>query len=194
MIRHTLHHFKKLPSHLRTSLSHHLLSPRAILDELRVEEGDTIFEIGNPVGFFASAALEAVGAPGRCIISGPNGDSFDRVAHLRNHKQYEEVLLADVLMNRAFEHGSADWILMTNVLSSSLHPNQFCLVIGDYLKASGRVVIVDWKVGQAAGPQADRRVDSERAIRMLTDCGLHFERALHTPGYHYGLVFRKAPQ
>jgi hypothetical protein len=93
-------------------------------------------------------------------------------------------------MNRAFEHGSADWIMLTNVLSSSLHPAQFCLAIGDYLKPTGRVVLLDWKVGQPAGPEADRRVDSEQAIRMLTDCGMIFERTLNTPGYHYGLVFQ----
>lgn len=190
MIRQTLHHFKKLPSHLRTGFSHHLLSPRAVLDELQVKEGDTIFEVGNPVGFFASAGLSVIGQPGRFIVAGPNEDSFDRVAHLTHHKQLERVLLADVLMNRAFEHGSADWIMLTNVLSSSLHPAQFCMAIGDYLKPSGRVVLLDWKVGQAAGPEADRRVDSEQAIRMLTDCGMIFERTLNTPGYHYGLVFQ----
>lgn len=193
MIKQTLHHFRKLPSQLRTGLSHHLLSPRAVLSEIKVEEGDTIFELGSPVGFFATAGLAMVGSPGRYIVAGPDEDSFDRVAHLRHQPQLQTVLLADVLMNRAFEHHSADWIMLTNVLSSSLHPDQFCLAIGDYLRPSGRVVLLDWRVDQAAGPEAARRVDRERAIRILTDCGMTFERALETPGYHYGLVFKARP-
>lgn len=190
MIRQTLHHFRKLPTNLRTSLSHHLLSPRTILSELKVEEGDTILELGNPVGFFAAAGLTAVGKPGRFIVAGPNEESFDRIAHLKHHPQLEEVLLAEVLMNRAFDHHSADWIILTNVLSSSLYPDQFCLSIGSYLKPDGKVVLLDWKADQAAGPEAQRRIDSEQAIRLLTDCGLVFETTLKTPGSHYGLVFK----
>ncbi len=190
MIQPTLHHFKKLPSHLRASFSQHLLSPRAVLDELGIHEGDTLFEVGNPVGFFAAAGLALVGQPGKVIVAGPNEESFDRISHLEMHGHMNQVLLADVLTNRAFEHHSADWIMLTNVLSSSLHPDQFCLAVGDYLKPTGSIVLLDWQVDQPAGPEHDRRVDSEQAIRTLTNCGMSFERALHTPGYHYGLVFR----
>ena len=190
MIRQTLHHFRKLPGSIRSGLSQHLLSPRAVLSELKIDEGDTLFELGNPVGFFAAAGLAAVGKPGRFIVAGPNDESFDRIAHLRGQPQLQEVMLADVLTNRAFDHHSADWIILTNVLSSSLYPDQFCLSIGSYLKSSGRVALLDWNSELAAGPEVQRRIDSEQAIRLLTDCGLVFERALNTPGSHYGLVFK----
>lgn len=189
MIHRTIHNLKKLPTRVRSRVSQHLISPRAVLSELDIREGDTILELGIPTGFFAQTALQAVGEPGRVIIAGPHVDSFDRIAHLQSHRQLETVLLADVLLGRAFDHHSVDWVILTNLLSSSVYPDHFCISLGNYLKPTSHVVLLDWDADPQAGPSAGQRVSRERAIRMLTDCGMTFVRSLKTPGSHYGLVF-----
>ncbi len=189
MIRRTMHSLKKLPRRVRTRLSHHLVSPTAMIRELGVGEGDVILELGNPVGFFASAALELVGQPGKVIVAAASDEALERVGHLGHVRQLETTLLADVLLGRALEHGSVDWVLLTNVLSSSLNPDHFCIAVTQYVRPKGKVVILDWQIRPSAGPLEDRRVSREQAIRMMTACGLKFVRALHTPGYQYGLVF-----
>lgn len=194
MIHRTIHSFKKLPRRVRTRLSHHLVSPSAIFSMLGVQEGDTVLELGNPVGFFAQPALAAVGAPGKVIVAGANDQALERVEHLGHVHQLETTLLADVLLGRAFAHQSVDWVLLTNVLSSSLNPDHFCIAVTQYLRLHGKVVLLDWQTKPDAGPQADRRVSREQAIRLMTSCGLEFERALQTPGYQYALVFKIGPR
>lgn len=189
MIHRTIHTFKKLPSRVRSRVSHHLISPRAVLGELDIQEGDTVLELGSPTGFFAQSTLQAVGDPGRVIVAGPNQDSFDRIAHLQAHRQLETVMLADVLLGRAFDRHSVDWVILTNLLSSSMYPDHFCISLGTYLKPTSQVLLLDWDIDQQAGPSVGQRVSREAAIRLLTSCGMTFVRSLKTPGYHYGLVF-----
>ncbi len=193
MIQRTLHSLKKLPGHVRSRMGGRLISPRAILDDLKLEEGDVVLELGNPTGFFAPAAVDLVGTPGRMIVAGPNLDSFDRIKYLVEARKVEPVLLADVLLGKAFAQHSLDVVLLTNLLSSSLHPSHFCLSLNSYLKLKSRIVLVDWQVNTGVGPEHERKVSREDAIRMLTSCGWKFESSLRTPGYHYGLVFRNNP-
>ena len=160
------------------------------MHEIGLEEGDTVLELGSPVGFFASAALAAVGTPGRVIVAGPNRDSFDRIAQLVATQKVEPVLLADVLLGRAFEHHSVDVVILTNLLSASLHPDHFCLSLAGFLRPHSRIIVIDWETAPAAGPEAGRRVTKEDAIKLLSSCGWQFDSALKTPGSHYGLVFR----
>lgn len=194
MIHQTIHSLKKLPAKIRTRMSEHLISPRTVVAGLALEEGDTVLELGSPVGFFASAVRAEVGQPGRVIVAGPNHDSFDRIAQLVATQQVEPVLLADVLLSRAFDHHSVDVALLTNLLSASLHPDHFCLSINIFLKPNARIILFDWETAQPAGPEADRRVTKEQAIKLLSACGWTFETSFKTPGYHYGLVFRLKAQ
>lgn len=171
----------------------HFINPRAILDDLKIEEGDAVLELGNPIGFFAPAAVSLLGTPGRMIVAGPNQDSFDRIKNLIEGRRVEPVLLADVLLGKALERHVLDTVLLTNLLSSSVHPNQFCLSLNSYLKPKSRIVLIDWEVNTGVGPEHERKVSREDAIRMLSGCGWKFESSLRTPGYHYGLVFRNNP-
>ncbi|QQS27143.1 hypothetical protein IPM44_01020 [bacterium] len=192
MIHKTVHSLKKLPRRVRTRLSHHLVSPTVLVRDLNIDEGDVVLELGSPVGFFGSASVKAVGEPGKVIIAGANTDALERVDYLKRYRQFKPVLLADVLLGRAIPHQSVDWILLTNVLSSSLNPDHFCLSVTQYAKRGARVVLLDWQLrgGVGAGPLANRRVSQEKAINLLQACGMVFERTLATPGYQYALVFR----
>lgn len=192
MIHKTVHNLKKLPRRVRTRLSHHLVSPNVLVHDLQIDEGDVVLELGSPVGFFGTAALRAVGEPGKVIIAGANTDALERVSYLKRYRQFSTTLLADVLLGRALAHQSVDWILLTNILSSSLNPDHFCLSVTQYAKRGARVVLLDWQLrgGTGAGPLAVRRVSQERAINLLQSCGMVFERTLATPGYQYALVFR----
>lgn len=192
MIHRTMHSLKKLPRRVRTRLSHHLISPAVLVHDLAVGIGDTVLELGSPLGLFAPAAIKAVGKPGKVIVAGASDEALGRISHLKRFSQLETVLLADVLLGRAISRQSVDWILLTNLLSSSLNPDHFCISVSQYAKPNARVVLVDWRArdGAGAGPLSGRRVSQEKAIHLLQSCGMKFERALATPGYQYALVFK----
>lgn len=190
VIHRSIHSLRKLPSRVRTRLSHHLVSPAVVVRDLDINEGDVVLELGNPIGFFAAAALRAVGAPGKVVVAGANRESLSRVDYLQRYDNFETTLLADVLLGKALPHASVDWFLLTNLLSSSLNPDHFCLSVGQYARPGARAVLLDWESSSQAGPTRERRVTKEQAITLLSSCGLEFEKKLATPGYQYALVFR----
>lgn len=182
---------RSLPKKVLDRISKSFMSPSLFLDQLDIGSGNCVLEIGLPIGFFAPAALNRVGEGGEVYVTGPNHESLSRIGHLaKRHQNLKTALLADVLMGQAAPHHSIDWIILTNLLSNSYHPDQFCLAIGQYLKPDSRIVLIDWdSTDPQVGPVSEQRVSKEQAIKLLASCGMRFLHVLQAPGYHYGLVF-----
>ncbi len=182
---------RSLPKKVLNRISKSIVGPTVFLDQLDIGQGDRVLEMGLPIGFFASAALNKVGEQGEVYVSGPTHESLERLIHLANlHSNLKKTLLADVLIGKAAPHHSIDWVILTNLLSNSYHPDQFCLAIGQYLKPDSRIVLIDWDSSDPkVGPIHEQRVSKEDAVKLLNKCGMVFLHVLHSPGYHYGLVF-----
>lgn len=182
---------RSLPKKVLGRISKSFIGPSVFLDQLDMGNGDRVLEMGLPIGFFAAAALNKVGDKGEVYVSGPTHESLERLSHLSNHySNLKKTLLADVLMGRAAPHHSIDWVILTNLLSNSYHPDEFCLSIGQYLKPDSRIVLIDWDSSDpTVGPIEEQRVSKENAIKLLSSCGMVFLHVLRAPGYHYGLVF-----
>jgi ubiquinone/menaquinone biosynthesis C-methylase UbiE len=73
-------------------ISHHFYSPSEILAEIDIRAGDSVLEIGLPVGFFATALLGKVGDQGAVYIAGPNQDSLEKLSHLTSREKLPSVL------------------------------------------------------------------------------------------------------
>jgi len=182
---------RSLPRQVLNRISKGFIAPSVFLDQLDLGSGERVLEIGLPIGFFAPAALDKVGESGEVYVSGPTHESLERIGHLsRTHPNLKTTLLADVLMGKAAPPHSIDWVILTNLLSNSYHPDQFCLSIGQYLKPDSRIALIDWDSSDpSVGPIDEQRVSKEQAIKLLNQCGMAFLHVLRAPGYHYGLVF-----
>lgn len=182
---------RSLPKKVLNRISKSFIGPSVFLDQLDMSEGDRVLEMGLPIGFFASAAISKVGDKGEVYVSGPTHESLERLTHLATqHSNLRKTLLADILIGRAAPHHSIDWVILTNLLSNSLHPDEFCLAVGQYLKPDSRIVLIDWDASDpTVGPIDEQRVSKEDAIKLLSKCGMVFLHVLQSPGYHYGLVF-----
>ena len=102
--------------------------------------------------------------------------------------------MADLLTGDGIKPGDIDVIFLTNLLSSTMNPDSFCLSIGQYLKPDSEVVLIDWETkDKHVGPLMEQRVTKEEALKLMHSCGMKFKRVLDLPGYHYGLVFSFKP-
>lgn len=190
-----MRHVKSLPRKIMARVSHRFTPPSVLVQAIGVKAGHKILELGNPVGFFASACLRTVGDGGAVYVAGPTTESLEKLTHMHSFSNLHNVLLADVLVGNAIPKHDIDVILLTNLLSNSLKPDQFCLALNQYLKPSGEIILIDWDIRYTSvGPDIDRRVSKEEAVKLVTGCGLKFKRVLKTPGYHYGLVFTPKPK
>lgn len=182
---------RALPHRILKRVSQHFSSPSELLTSIDLREGQKVLELGSPVGFFAPAALQKVGPNGHVYVAGPNHESLEKLHHLAHQPNLHLVLLSDVLTGQSVPAGQMDTIILTNLLSKSYHPDNFCLSLGQYMHAASEIILIDWDARPTSESSSlqERRVSREQAIRLLTDCGFDFVRVLQTPGYHYGLVF-----
>lgn len=182
---------RALPSKILSRVSRKFLDPHELLAEAKVSSGDKVLELGSPIGYFAAAALREVGDSGSVYVAGPSNDSLEAVSHFSHHENLHPVLLRDVLLGKTVPLHLIDTVILTNLLSSSLHPGEFCMSINQFLKPTSQVILVDWDSEiREVGPDPAQRVSREQAVKLMAQCGMEFERVLKTPGYHYGLVFR----
>lgn len=184
---------QSLPKGLHRKFVNHFLSPTQIIDSLDIREGNRVLELGLPIGFFAPALLNKVGRLGRVYIAGPSQDSFGKLSHLAKRKNLKFSLLADLLIGDDNIPKDLDLIILTNLLSGTARPDNFCLSIGQYLKPDSEIVLIDWDNKDNVGPLMEQRVTKEDALRLMHSCGMKFKRILDLPGYHYGLVFSFKP-
>ncbi|MEI6169669.1 MAG: hypothetical protein WCP56_01580 [Candidatus Saccharibacteria bacterium] len=181
---------QSLPKILSHKASKKFISPTEVVSAIDIRQGNRVLEIGNPLGFFAPALLDKVGYDGRVYVAGPNRDSFGKLSHLGDKKALRFTLLADLLTGDGINPGSIDVIFLTNLLSSTVRPDSFCLSIGQYLKADSEVVLIDWDTKEKnVGPLLEQRVSKEDALKLMHKCGMKFKKVLNLSGYHYGLVF-----
>ncbi len=184
-----------LPKKILTRISSKFVSPQALLAEIGVQAGQSILELGSPIGFFAHAALEAVGPHGSVYAAGPTPESLESLGHLKHHESFKPVLLRDILRGKTVPLHAIDLVILTNLLSNAIHPGDFCVSIAQYLKPGSEVVLMDWdSQNESVGPAKAQRVTREAAIKLLSQCGLEFSRVLKTPGYHYGVAFHATGQ
>lgn len=177
------------PKKLRSKIRNRFLNPAKIVEGLDIREGNKVLEIGMPLGFFAPSLLNKVGTEGAVYVAGPSQESFGKLAHLAQRKNLKFALLADLLTGEAFNPGEVDLVVLTNLLSSTIKPDSFCLAIGQYLKPDSEVVLIDWDNKASVGPLMERRVTKEQALKLMHSCGMRFKRILKLSGYHYGIVF-----
>jgi hypothetical protein len=184
-----------LPRKILSRLSGKFVSPQAILDEVGLRGGQSVLELGSPVGFFAQAALAKVGVEGSVYVAGPDNESLEAVSHYNHHENLHPVLLRDILAGKTVPLGGIDTAVLTNLLSNAIHPGEFCISINQYLRPGSEVILIDWdsKV-EEVGPDPAKRVSREQAIKLMGECGLEFNRVVKTTGYHYGLVFHATGQ
>lgn len=184
-----------LPQKILKRISSKFVEPQSLLAEIGIGANQAILELGSPIGFFAPTAITLVGQEGKVFVAGPTNESLEALSYLQRHSAFKSILLRDILQAKTIAPCSIDYVLLTNVLSNAVHPGDYCLSIVPYLKPGGEVALIDWDVRvDGVGPDKAQRVTREQAIKLLTGCGLEFVRVLHTPGYHYAVVFRASGQ
>jgi len=83
-----------------------------------------------------------------------------------------------------------DLVLMTNLLFQAKNKKALFQEAQRILRPGGQLLVVDWKLDAAMGPEEDR-VEPEQAKVLAKDAGFSFVKQTVAGAYHYGLVFIK---
>ncbi|WP_430884220.1 class I SAM-dependent methyltransferase [Fusibacter sp. JL216-2] len=120
--------------------------PDKVLDALKIEEGETVMDLGAGGGYFSIRLSEEVGDKGRVYAVETNDDMLEYMDNYLNLLQKSNV---ETVRTRGgvpdIPDESCDLIFARNVFHHLDNPTLFFLALGNKLKPTGRIAILDYK-------------------------------------------------
>lgn len=165
-------------------------NPEAVLRDIGLSPGFTLVDVGCGDGFFALPAARFVGEKGIVYALDGNDDAIDRLNKkavmqgLRNLRcevgEAEETVLCE---------GCADVVFFGIVFHDFEDPVKVLMNAKRMLKATGRLVDLDWKKeSMELGPPLGIRFSEEEAVRLIESVGFRVETVKETGRFHYVII------
>ena len=157
------HHFKGNFSRLESEERKKLLPAERILQEMNIQQGETIIDFGCGIGYFSIPALDFVGDDGTVIAVDVSQEMIQELVKRAGHRKNLKIVHADSLIGL-----TADRILLSMVLHEIKNPKEFLQTCFTALKPYGRVIVIDWQKKETGlmGPPVEERLTKEEVIQL----------------------------
>lgn len=171
-------------------------NPQTILQNLTIGPGSVVVDLGSGSGHYSMAASRLVGTEGRVYAVDIQKDLLERLQHTAEGEGHHNIEIVwgdiDQYGGSKLREGTADVVLLCNVLFQSENkPN----AIGEavrVLKPNGRLVMIDWTDSHfGMGPDQSMIVSMDEARELCTKYPLTEDRTFEAGPHHWGLVMRK---
>ena len=175
------------------------VKPARVIHAFGIREGMAVADFGAGSGGYATPFAKLVGPTGHVFMVEVQRDVLTRIQNEVSAQGFENV---DVVWGDIEKHegtriasGTLDVVLVSNTLFQV--DDRHAVIHEAYrtLKKDGTLVIIDWSESFAGlGPPENMLMRRPEAMILCTDNGFTFIRDFPTGEYHYGLLFKKAPQ
>ena len=157
------HHFKGNFSRLESEERKKLLPAERILQEMNIQQGETIIDFGCGIGYFSIPALDFVGDDGTVIAVDVSQEMIQELVKRAGHRKNLKIVHVDSLIGL-----TADRILLSMVLHEIKNPKEFLQTCFTALKPYGRVIVIDWQKKETGlmGPPVEERLTKEEVIQL----------------------------
>lgn len=172
------------------------MDPKKILDQVGLEEGWQVADLGCGSGFLTFEAARVVGDSGKVFAVDIQKTVLSVIKSkikflgLRNVTPCWANL--EILGSTKIAQGSIDLAILTNVLFQSKKHREIFEEAKRILKKKGRFLVIDWrKEGVLFGPSLSFRISKEEAKNKAEAAGFKFIKEVKTDDYHWGLLFER---
>jgi ubiquinone/menaquinone biosynthesis C-methylase UbiE len=170
--------------------------PAKNIDQLGLQEGVSVADLGSGSGFYALAAATAVGSSGRVYAIDVQQELLTRLKNQAHNAKLHniEVVHGDIerLNGTRLREQSVEVVIVANVLFQLDHKEGLVDEVLRILKPGGRILIVDWAESFGGmGPQAEMVFTQQAARELFEKKGFSFVTGIVAGDHHYGLIFRK---
>jgi ubiquinone/menaquinone biosynthesis C-methylase UbiE len=168
------------------------LPPAGVADEIAVDAGTTIADIGAGTGFFAIPLARMAGDSGHVFAVDIQPEMLDLLR--KKLDQPGAVQNVELLHGTALQTGlaaaSCDLVLLANIWHELDDREAVLREAARVLRGAGRIAIVDWRADleNPPGPPADHRVPRASAEATLREAGWTILKSTHVASYHYLIV------
>ena len=159
------HRFKGDFSRLESPERKNILPAKQILQEMKIQKGDTLIDFGCGIGYLSIPALDFVGQDGKVIAIDISKKMLRELAKRAGNRKNLKIIHGDSLNGL-----TADVILLSMVIHEISNPKEFLKTCFKTLKPNGRVIVIDWEKKDTGtrGPPIDERLTKEEVVH-LTD-------------------------
>jgi ubiquinone/menaquinone biosynthesis C-methylase UbiE len=170
--------------------------PVKIIAQLGIQHGQTVVDLGAGTGHYSFAASPFVGSSGHIYAVDIQIDMLRKLKTEAIHRNLNniEIMIAnlDMANSTKLREGSADWVLLCNVLFMLKDKSLVLNEAKRILKPTGHLLIVDWKESFGGmGPQPEYVVTEEISKQMASQSGFQLVKNITAGDHHYGLIFKK---
>ena len=168
-------------------------NPQSTLLDAGLRSSLTLVDIGCGDGFFALPAARIVGETGKVYAFDENPDAIDR---LKRKATIEDIKNLEAKTGKAEDtvlcEECADIVFFGIVLHDFRDPAKVLENGKRMLKATGRLVDVDWKkTSMEVGPPLQIRFSEEEAARLIESVGFKVQAVTESAPYHYMIIATK---
>ena len=157
------HRFKGDFSCLENKERKRILPAQQILQEMKIQRGDTLIDFGCGIGYFSIPALDFVGDEGMVVAVDVSSKMLQELEKRAGHPKNLEIIQADSLIGL-----TANIILLSMVLHEVDNPKEFLRTCFNTLKPNGRIFVIDWQKKETGlmGPPIEERLSKEQVIHL----------------------------
>lgn len=161
--------------------------PDRILSTIGVKTGMTFMDIGCGEGFFTLPAARMVGPEGSVYAVDIDADAIDQLTRTAAAAGLLNIFPAVMEAEEAVLcNNCADLIFFGNNLHDFRDPERVIRNAKKMLAPGGSIIDLDWKdEPMDFGPPLEKRINLEKAKRMITAAGLHIRMEKEEGLYHY---------
>lgn len=171
-------------------------SPELNLNQININPGMTVVDLGGGTGAYSVAAAKLVGGHGKVIAVDIQKESLARLIVDAKHAGLLNIstLWADIEAPHGsrLADGVADRVVVANVLFLSEDRASIIKEATRICRAGGFILFVDWVESFGGiGPTPEMVVSRSSISEHAEANGLEFSKEIQAGEHHYGLLFKK---
>lgn len=170
-----------------------LLPPKQTLVNLKLENGDTMADIGCGIGYFTIPASEIVGRSGKVYAMDISPEMLQdvEIKIKENNISNIEIILTEE-NDLKLEDNKVNLAFLGNVLHEAYEKESFLNDVKRILCSKGKIAIVEWeKINSEFGPPIDHRIDRMDLVKLLDTLEFSNITTIDIGEDFYGIIAQK---
>jgi len=161
-----------------------------IIGELKIKKGQHIIDFGSGGGYFVNIFSENIGEEGVVYAVDVDEDLLNYILRNTDKQNIKTVLYAGDDFNITLD--SIDLVFMRNVTHHLKNRVDIFKKLGELLKPSGKIAIVDYKrnISRLFSGMYGHSVRKSKIIKEMSDAGFSFDKSFEFIKNQHFMIFQ----
>lgn len=169
------------------------LPPYQTLENLGLQPGDIMADIGCGIGYFTIPASEVVGETGKVFAM---DISFEMIQEIEKKAEKNNITNIRTIVTEEndlkVDDGVVTYAFICTVLHEVDNMHKFLNEVKQIMAEGGRIAVIEWqKTKSDWGPPLEHRLDKAYVERVIKDNGFKDVAAVDINEYFYAVMGRK---